>query len=92
MFVDKRLTGLILCLMPFFACAQKCVIANTKMNAVYLGVPNPIDVAVEGYLCRNLIVTTDNGRLEPLDDSCSYDLSVEKAGKATITITEKKTG
>lgn len=79
-------------ILPLCASSQKCVVANTKQNVIYLGVPNPIDVAVEGYKCKDLTVTTDNGKLEGTDDKCSYDHYPEKAGRANIIVTEKKSG
>ena len=74
------------------ALCQKFVVANAKQNVVYLGVPNPIDVAVEGRFCKDLIVTTDNGNLEADDSPCSYLLRPDSIGRATITILSRSAG
>lgn len=70
--------------------SQKCVVANPKENIVYLGIPNPLDFAVEGQFCKNLVISTDNGKIEPTDEACSYILILKNAGKVEITISDKK--
>ncbi len=41
--------------------AQTIVIAADKMNVFYIGVDNPVAVAVEGVLNEKLKISTDNG-------------------------------
>lgn len=71
--------------------SQPCVIANQKQNIIYVGVPNPMSVAVNGKWCKDFILTTNNGRIEktPIDD-CSYDLFPATVGKASLIILSKK--
>lgn len=80
----------ILLLSTWRSYSQKCVVANTKENIFYLGVPNPVDVAIEGYRCKDIVVTTDNGKVEPTDDPCSYEINLDKAGIAYVILKEKK--
>jgi gliding motility-associated protein GldM len=39
-------------------------ISATKMNVLYMGIPNPISASVPGIASQNLEVTTNNGRIE----------------------------
>ncbi len=50
-----------------------------------------MDVAVNGYLCKDIILSTDNGNIERSDDICSYFISPGKVGGANIIITSKTT-
>jgi hypothetical protein len=80
--------ALLLC--SIFSYSQKCVVANIKENVVYIGIPNPLDIAVEGYKCKDITVTTDNGRLETTDNDCSYSLYPTDAGTTYIILIERK--
>ena len=56
---------LVLCLL-FCACnltAQTIALQLDKMNVLYLGVDNPVTVAVEGYSNKSIFLTTDNGTI-----------------------------
>ncbi len=70
--------------------SQKCVVANAKENVAYVSVPNPLEVAVNGYLCKNFDVSTDNGKIEVGSESCSYTYYPGKIGNADIIISDKK--
>lgn len=74
------------------AIGQQCIISAKKENIVYIGLPNPIDIAVEGRLCKDFTVVADNGIFEKGETSCSYFLSPAKAGKVEISVKEKKQG
>ncbi len=86
----RLITTCVLLLSSLFSYSQKCVVANTKENIFYLGVPNPIDVAIEGYKCKDVVVTTDNGKVDPTDEPCSYQITLDKAGIAYVIVSEKK--
>src|SRR5690606_6646864 len=72
------------------AYCQKCVVANVRENIVYLGVSNPLDIAVNGYLCKNFEVSTDNGKVEKGNEICSYSYLPKTTGIANIIIKDKK--
>ena len=74
------------------AFSQQCVISSRKENVVYIGVPNPIDIAVEGRYCKDFSVSTDNGTLEHGSATCNYELSPAKAGMTEISVKDKKSG
>lgn len=70
---------------------QPCVVTNLKENIIYVGIPNPMSVAVNGKWCKDFVLTTDNGRIEKtLADDCSYDIVPATAGKANLIILSKK--
>lgn len=75
---------------PLVAQSQRMVVSNARMNVVYLGVPNPINIAVEGYKCDALTIAVDNGKVEMGSDKCSYLIYPEKHGRMSIAISEKK--
>lgn len=69
---------------------QHYIITTSRENAIYFGIPNYIQVAVEGYLCKNLKLSTTNGELKLTEDACSYEINSSQIGKAVISIFDKK--
>lgn len=72
------------------AYGQKCVIAATKENVLYVGIANPVDVGISKYSCKEISLITDNGTIEAADEPCSYFISPDKIGRAEISVVEKK--
>lgn len=58
--------------------SQKAVLSLTKNTIVYCGIPNPIDIAVPGYSCDEIYLTTTNGVLAN-DGPCSYILTPDNS-------------
>lgn len=84
----------ILLLLPAIYCcgtviAQNAIVANAKMNIVYLGVANPMEAMAEKYACDQIVLATDNGKLEQ-QPGCRYVYYPENAGKATIRVMKGK--
>jgi hypothetical protein len=50
------------------------VVSPTKLNYIYRGVDNPIDVAVPGVSCEEITVNISHGRLE--GKGCVYTVNV----------------
>lgn len=69
--------------------AQNAVVTNAKMNIVYLGVANPMEAIAEKYACDQILLSTDNGKLEK-QPGCRYVYYPENTGKATIRIMKGK--
>ncbi len=69
-------------------------ISPTKMNVMYMGIPNPIKVSVPGVASENLIVTISNGRIDKSgDDFLAYPSKLDAQGKSTsITVNAKMNG
>jgi len=63
------------------------MIAASKMNVLYSGIKNPLDVVVEGYKCNDYVLSTDNGVIE--GDSCNYEINPLKPGSARIYLHTK---
>ncbi len=59
-------------------------ISPTKMNVLYMGVPNPVRVSVPGVASVNLEISVSNGRYEKSgDDFLVYPAKVDVQGKST---------
>jgi len=69
-------------------------ISPTKMNVMYMGIPNPIKISVSGVSAENLIVTISNGRIDKAgDDYLAYPSKLDAQGKNTsITVNAKMNG
>lgn len=84
------LTAIVFCsLLLFNANAQpipevKAVVSPVMLNVVYVGVDNPIHVAVPGYTCEQIIVTTNNGKIK--GQGCTYMLRPESVGRLQVYI------
>jgi hypothetical protein len=81
---------LFICIITLTASAQKVAVAATKENVLWVGLPNPLIVIAEGYMCKDIVVTTSDGKLEPGNDDCEYTIYPEKWGKLLITVSSKK--
>lgn len=88
----KRLIVWSFIFFPTIGYCQHCIISNTKENVVYIGIPNPIDVAVEDRRCKDFSVVTDNGKIEAAETACSYTYNPSTVGKAEITVRDKQQG
>lgn len=63
-------------------------VSADKMNILYIGIDNPITVAVEGVLSEDLTVTCEDGEVENLGNG-HYNVQVRKPGKKKITVIAK---
>lgn len=86
----KYILLLLFYLLPALAYPQRFAISNARQNILYVGIPNPLEVAVEGYKCKSLTVTTDRGTIEAFQDECGYMVNVDTPVKTNITITDKR--
>jgi hypothetical protein len=66
------------------ATAQKIAIANTKMNTVYIGLDNPITVAVANHSPETIQVKVSQGTIR--GEKGRYNWTVTKPGIATLTV------
>ena len=58
------------------------------MNVVYVGIPNPLTIVVEKTDGKNVLVTTDNGKIASYDNG-HYIYEPNKPGKAVISVNVK---
>lgn len=67
--------------------AQHVAIGLNRMNVAYAGIGNPLTIVAEHTSCENLIVTTDNGRIERTGyTECGFEYYPAHAGTAIITV------
>ncbi len=65
-------------------------VANTKMNIVYIGVENPIQITAQGYMASDLEVTVSQGSIAPSADKKGiYIWKVATMGNAKISVSAK---
>lgn len=63
------------------------VVSPTKMNAFYLGVPNPITVSVPGVKEEDISIKVTNGTKRPIRGSnTEYNIFPTKEGKAKVDV------
>ena len=74
--------------MPNICVAQRTAISLDKMNILYIGVPNPITIALENYKPSQFKVYINNGTIEKSESKLDNQFVVmpKERGKATIYI------
>ena len=72
------------------AIGQKFSIANDRENIFYIGIDNPVTIAVESESCNSLIIETDNGSI--VGENGSYLFRPSTVGKADIIISKNVRG
>jgi len=70
--------------------AQKFAIAADKENVLYIGVDNPISIAVENVPARSIIIKMDNGKIS--EEFGCYVARVTKVGPTNIILYKKVNG
>ena len=72
----------------------KATISPTKMNVLYMGIANPINISVDGVASQNLDVTFNNGRIEKDGDNyLVYPTKLDGLAKnTTISVSAKING
>lgn len=78
----------VLLLVPFAAFAQHSAVFAEKMNVFYIGVANPIKIAVEKYDCRDVAIMIEGANITPTD-ICSFNVFVEKPGITLVKVIVK---
>ena len=62
-------------------------IAPTKLNVLYIGVENPVNISVSDYAADDITVSIDNGSIT--GQNGEYIVKAHHAGKAVITVAAK---
>ena len=83
--MKTTLAFIFLSLFYFSIKAQTVVVEADKMNVFYLGVDNPIAIAIEGVADEKLKVTIDNGEIIKKERG-HYMARLEKTGTANIIV------
>lgn len=73
---------------PFFGGlnAQNVVIEASKMNVLYIGVDNPIDIAMSNVASNKLKVSIDNEAILQKISAGHFNVRVMRPGQVTITV------
>lgn len=66
--------------------AQKAVAELEKMNVIYVGLENPMRIAVEDYKSENLVLTPSQGKLEK--NETGYNFLVTRMGDVQLFISD----
>jgi hypothetical protein len=72
------------------AYGQHVAIANAKMNVVYIGVENPMEIAVSGYAAEAIRVKVEQGTIS--GENGKYNWAVTTPGTATISVNVNENG
>ena len=80
------------CLAASSIYGQIGVIANDKMNVFYIGVDNPISVAVAGVPSQNIVLEGSGAgiSIRPTSEG-QYIVNISQAGETTLTLKDSKT-
>jgi gliding motility-associated protein GldM len=67
-------------------------VSPTKMNVLYIGVPNPIDITASGVPAEKLNVSISGGSITRAGAAGSYIAQVKSPGTVNITVTANVDG
>ncbi|MBQ1698264.1 MAG: hypothetical protein II075_10325, partial [Bacteroidales bacterium] len=67
-------------------------VSPTKMNVLYIGVPNPIDITASGVPAEKLNVSISGGSITRAGQTGSYIAQVKAPGKVNISVTANVDG
>jgi gliding motility-associated protein GldM len=73
--------------LEYMVAKPQAVISPTKMNVLYIGVPNPIDISVSGFRADQISANISQGSLSK--GSTGYIAQVKTVGKANISVSVK---
>ena len=67
--------------------AQHFALGNDKFNIAYLGIDNPISIAVENCPCTNIVLKVEKGSVR--GENCKFVFRGKEIGPAYITVFKK---
>lgn len=73
--------------LEYMVAKPQAVISPTKMNVLYIGVPNPIDISVSGFRADQISANISQGSLSKA--ATGYVAQVKTVGTATISVSVK---
>ncbi|HPH16390.1 MAG TPA: GldM family protein, partial [Bacteroidales bacterium] len=84
----KNTISILFVIISFSSFGQKFTISSTRQNILYKGLENPIEIIVEDLKCKNIGVSTTNGKIEKYAE-CSYIFKADTIGEANISVYRK---
>ncbi|MDB5281080.1 MAG: gliding motility-associated protein GldM, partial [Bacteroidota bacterium] len=86
----KSLTIIFLLTLLFKAQSQNVSIAALQMNVFYVGIDNPVRIAVENVPTKNLIIEITEGKITPQKDEPGvYIVHLTSPGSVAIRVRQK---
>lgn len=73
--------------LEYMVAKPQAVISPTKMNVLYIGVPNPIDISVSGFRADQINANISQGSLSK--SGTGYVANVKTPGKCNISVSVK---
>jgi hypothetical protein len=83
--VTKIFLILILGIVSIKSFSQKFTFSLLRQNIAYIGFDNPISCTVEGYPCKSVILSTENGTIEKIEP-CIYNFRPSKVQDTKFSI------
>ena len=74
-----------ICMLPLQA--QHFALGFDKFNIAYIGLDNPISIAVENCPCNHIVLKVENGTVT--GENCRYIFRAKEVGAAHITVYKK---
>jgi hypothetical protein len=83
---------LILCvlILPVIATAQDAVVAAVKMNVLYRGIDNPVEIAVPGVTSDKIMATITNGIITRTSNGWSVAPGSQNESVISVAVNNKK--
>ncbi len=69
--------------------AQNAVVSAVKMNVLYIGVDNPLELAINKADCKDFELSISNGNIR-CNDSCKCIANVDQQTKIYIYVLDRK--
>jgi hypothetical protein len=86
----NKLIAIVFLFFHFCCVAQHFAASADKNNILYIGISNPLSVAVENIAANTLVIKTDNGLI--IGNNGKYEATPTIQGKATYFIYKKNNG
>ncbi len=86
--MKTKLLIIFTCLLTTKIYSQEMAIGVEKMNVLYLGVDNPISIAMENTSCKELNIKVANGKL--VGNNCKYIIRCDSVGICRIHVYSQK--
>ncbi len=83
--MGRLIYSLLFILSPFLAYSQVVAIQNDMQNIIYVGIQNPLTVAIENCPSTSIELTTNNGKITKAENG-HFSIIPEKVGLSTISV------
>jgi hypothetical protein len=88
--MKKNAIIILLCFLTSTSIGQTGVVAAKVMNVLYVGIDNPIEIAISEYSCDSVFIEIGNGTIS--GDSCLYKIKPAHVGETHVKLNYIKNG